>query len=114
MTPPWPRDHPNDTPNAPPTATPSAIRSGSTRSPSREPHAPLRGTVDADLAIVGGGFTGLWAAHHALAEEPDRDVVVLEADRCGVRRERAQRRFPQLLAHAWACERALSVRRPRR
>jgi glycine/D-amino acid oxidase-like deaminating enzyme len=29
---------------------------------------------------VGGGFTGLWAAVQAKEEEPDRDVVLLEAD----------------------------------
>ncbi|HEX6651241.1 MAG TPA: FAD-dependent oxidoreductase [Thermoleophilaceae bacterium] len=33
-----------------------------------------------DLAIVGGGFTGLWAALHAA---PDQKVVLLEGDRCG-------------------------------
>ena len=27
--------------------------------------APLGGAIEADLAIVGGGFTGLWAALHA-------------------------------------------------
>ncbi len=39
------------------------------------------GDREVDLAIVGGGFTGLWAAVLALAEEPARSVVVLEADR---------------------------------
>jgi len=51
--------------------------------PPRAPDAPLRGAVDADLCIVGGGFTGLWAALHAKAEDPARDVVLLEADRIG-------------------------------
>lgn len=37
----------------------------------------------ADLCIVGGGFTGLWAALHAVRERPEREVVLLEADRCG-------------------------------
>jgi len=36
--------------------------------------------VSCDLAIVGGGFTGLWAALHAA---PGEDVVLLEGDRCG-------------------------------
>jgi glycine/D-amino acid oxidase-like deaminating enzyme len=49
----------------------------------RDPHPPLRGRVDADLCIVGGGFTGLWAALHAKADDPARDVVVLEADTIG-------------------------------
>jgi glycine/D-amino acid oxidase-like deaminating enzyme len=43
----------------------------------------LIGTADADLGIVGGGFTGLCAALHAKADEPGRDVVVLEAETCG-------------------------------
>jgi glycine/D-amino acid oxidase-like deaminating enzyme len=45
-----------------------------------EPLAPLEGEAVCDLAIVGGGFTGLWAALLAAAEE---DVVLLEGDRCG-------------------------------
>ena len=53
------------------------------RLPARDPHPPLRGRVDADLCVVGGGFTGLWAALHAKAEDPARDVVVLEADTVG-------------------------------
>jgi glycine/D-amino acid oxidase-like deaminating enzyme len=36
------------------------------------------GVVDADLCIVGGGFTGLWAALHAIRDDPGRDVVLLE------------------------------------
>jgi hypothetical protein len=35
------------------------------RLPAREPAPPLEGVEDADLCIVGGGFTGLWAALHA-------------------------------------------------
>ena len=49
--------------------------------PPREPDAPLRGRVETDLCIVGGGFTGLWAALQALRDEPSRRVVVLEAER---------------------------------
>jgi glycine/D-amino acid oxidase-like deaminating enzyme len=40
---------------------------------------PLTGAVEADLVIVGAGYTGLWAARHALADEPGRDVLVLDA-----------------------------------
>jgi glycine/D-amino acid oxidase-like deaminating enzyme len=53
------------------------------RLPPREPEPALHGTVDADLCIVGGGFTGLWAALHAKADDPSRDVVVLEAQTIG-------------------------------
>jgi glycine/D-amino acid oxidase-like deaminating enzyme len=44
------------------------------------PRPPLAGDSTCDLAIVGGGFTGLWAAIQALEDDPSRDVVVLEAD----------------------------------
>ena len=40
---------------------------------------PLEGEVEADLAIVGAGFTGLWAAVQAKQERPERDVVLLES-----------------------------------
>jgi len=45
-----------------------------------EPLPPLDGAVDTDLAIVGGGFTGLWAAVLAKERDPDREVVLIEAD----------------------------------
>ena len=51
--------------------------------PERDPHAPLDGTVDAEVCIVGGGYTGLWAALYAKELDPARDVVLLEATRCG-------------------------------
>ncbi len=43
---------------------------------------PLSGTHAADLVVVGGGFTGLWAA--LCAAEAKRSVVVLEAGETGV------------------------------
>ena len=39
----------------------------------------LIGQTEADLLIVGGGFTGLWAAVQAKEQNPDRDVVLIEA-----------------------------------
>jgi glycine/D-amino acid oxidase-like deaminating enzyme len=51
--------------------------------PASEPCPPLRGAAEADLCIVGGGFTGLWAALHAKADDPARDVVLLEAGTIG-------------------------------
>jgi len=46
--------------------------------------APALGTeTTADLVIVGGGFTGLWAALHAKRDDPARDVVLLEGETCG-------------------------------
>jgi glycine/D-amino acid oxidase-like deaminating enzyme len=46
-----------------------------------EPLRPLAGEERCQLAVVGGGFTGLWAA--LLAAESGADVVLLEGDRCG-------------------------------
>jgi glycine/D-amino acid oxidase-like deaminating enzyme len=39
--------------------------------------------VEADLAVVGGGYTGLWTALRARERYPDLDVVLLEAGSCG-------------------------------
>jgi glycine/D-amino acid oxidase-like deaminating enzyme len=44
---------------------------------------PLEQIVDCDLCIVGGGYTGLWAALAAKEREPQRSIVMLEATRCG-------------------------------
>jgi glycine/D-amino acid oxidase-like deaminating enzyme len=41
----------------------------------------LSGAANADLAVVGGGFTGLWTALLAKEQEPDRDVVLLDGGR---------------------------------
>jgi glycine/D-amino acid oxidase-like deaminating enzyme len=49
-----------------------------------EPVEPLTGTAEADLVIVGGGFTGLWAAIQAKEDDPGRDVVVLESGRVAI------------------------------
>lgn len=43
--------------------------------------ANLEDDEEADLAIVGGGFTGLWAALQAKEASPDREIVLLEAGR---------------------------------
>lgn len=49
----------------------------------RPRHDALSGQVDADLVIVGGGYTGLWAAVHAKERHPDTRVVLLEGERVG-------------------------------
>ena len=42
---------------------------------------PLHADTTADLVIIGGGFTGLWAAIEAKQRDPNRDVVLLEMER---------------------------------
>jgi glycine/D-amino acid oxidase-like deaminating enzyme len=44
---------------------------------------PARGRLEVDVAIVGGGFTGLWAAIALLDAEPSLRVAVVEAERVG-------------------------------
>lgn len=41
----------------------------------------LTGSTAADLVIVGGGFTGLWAAVQAAEADPARSVILLEGAR---------------------------------
>lgn len=50
-----------------------------------ESSACATATQDAnyDLVIVGGGFTGLWSALKSRERNPDANIVVLEAKRCG-------------------------------
>ena len=48
-----------------------------------EPRPALDGAETVDLAIVGGGFSGLWAAVIALEEMPGLRVAVLESEICG-------------------------------
>ena len=45
-----------------------------------EPCPALDGATRADLVIVGGGFTGLWAAIEAKQRDPGRDVLLVEQD----------------------------------
>jgi glycine/D-amino acid oxidase-like deaminating enzyme len=53
------------------------------RPDSPAPAGPLTGFDECDLAVVGGGYTGLWTALQAKERDPGRDVVVLEAGRVG-------------------------------
>jgi glycine/D-amino acid oxidase-like deaminating enzyme len=51
--------------------------------PEPEPCPALAGSTTTDLAVVGGGYTGLWTALLAKERDPDRDVLVLEARTAG-------------------------------
>lgn len=43
----------------------------------------LDGSVRTDIAIIGGGYTGLWTALRIKELSPETDVTIFEADICG-------------------------------
>jgi glycine/D-amino acid oxidase-like deaminating enzyme len=49
--------------------------------PAARPSLP--GPTDADVAILGAGFTGLWTAYYLLRQDPSLRVVVLESEIAG-------------------------------
>ncbi len=49
----------------------------------RPPAEPLAGDLEADVAIVGGGFTGLWTAHFLKEIEPSLSVCLVERRAAG-------------------------------
>jgi glycine/D-amino acid oxidase-like deaminating enzyme len=49
----------------------------------REPLPPLPGDRRFDVAVVGGGYTGLWVAYYLKNLAPHWSVAVLEAHVCG-------------------------------
>ncbi|NHW87296.1 FAD-dependent oxidoreductase, partial [Escherichia coli] len=48
-----------------------------------DPLPPLTGATGADLLVIGGGYSGLWAALLARQADPGRDVLLVEAGTCG-------------------------------
>jgi glycine/D-amino acid oxidase-like deaminating enzyme len=44
---------------------------------------PLTKDVNADVVIIGGGFTGLWTAYFLTQADPGLGIMVLEQDVCG-------------------------------
>ena len=48
-----------------------------------DPANTLTHQTTADLAIIGGGFTGLWCALLAKETDPSRDVVLIEGGEAG-------------------------------
>lgn len=47
------------------------------------PRSPLPGDIQADVCIVGAGYTGLWTALHLLRQDPTLRVVLVERDVAG-------------------------------
>jgi len=48
-----------------------------------DPRAALDGVTTVDVAIVGGGLTGLWAARSLAIADPSLSILVIESDICG-------------------------------
>ncbi|HEV2858638.1 MAG TPA: FAD-dependent oxidoreductase [Solirubrobacterales bacterium] len=49
-----------------------------------EPRPPLAGEHEADVLVVGGGYTGMWTAWYARQLQPEARIVLLEAEEvCG-------------------------------
>jgi len=47
------------------------------------PRAAFQGHRDVDVAIVGGGFTGLWTARELLRRDPSLRIAIFEKSVCG-------------------------------
>ena len=47
------------------------------------PRTPLEGDAEADVAIVGAGYTGLWTAYYLSQADPALRIVVLDAEVTG-------------------------------
>lgn len=47
------------------------------------PAPPLTESVECDVAIVGGGYTGMWTAYELTERAPGMRIVLLEQDICG-------------------------------
>lgn len=45
--------------------------------------APLPGDIEADVAIVGGGLTGLWTAYYLAEARPELEIVIIEKEFAG-------------------------------
>ncbi len=48
-----------------------------------QPAESLVGSAEADLVVVGAGFSGLWAAIQAVVDSPGRSVAIVEANTAG-------------------------------
>ncbi|WP_270889027.1 NAD(P)/FAD-dependent oxidoreductase [Pedococcus sp. 5OH_020] len=48
-----------------------------------EPRRPLPGDIELDVAIVGAGFTGLWAAYYLQRSQPDLRIALIEKEFAG-------------------------------
>jgi glycine/D-amino acid oxidase-like deaminating enzyme len=84
-----------------------------------EPGPALQGEMEADVVIIGGGFTGIWTAYHLLKADPGLTLVVLEGGAVGYGASGRNGGFATTLVHrslqalvdALGHERALAIHR---
>jgi glycine/D-amino acid oxidase-like deaminating enzyme len=48
-----------------------------------KPRSPLTRSDDVDVAILGGGYSGLWTAYYLLRENPGLSVAIVEKEIVG-------------------------------
>jgi len=51
--------------------------------PAPTPRTPLAANINVDVAIIGGGFSGLWTAYYLIRQDPQLRVAILEREFCG-------------------------------
>jgi glycine/D-amino acid oxidase-like deaminating enzyme len=47
------------------------------------PRPSLKGDIEVDVAILGGGYSGLWTAYYLLQQEPSLEIAIVEREICG-------------------------------
>lgn len=47
------------------------------------PRAPLDGSIDVDIAILGAGYTGLWTSYYLLEKNPALKIAIVEKEIAG-------------------------------
>ena len=60
---------------------PDSYWAGTTEAPSLT--SPLENDINADIAIIGGGYTGLSTAIHLAKQADNKRIVLLEANQTG-------------------------------
>src|SRR5262249_48330716 len=65
------------------------------------PNPPLTGPVQADVAIIGGGITGLSSAYHLKRRYPEKHIVLLEGQAVGFGASGRNSGFISQEYHGW-------------
>src|SRR5215470_12579914 len=65
------------------------------------PNPPLTGRIQADVAIIGGGITGLSSAYHLKRRYPQKHIVLLEGQAVGFGASGRNSGFISQEYHGW-------------